>query len=88
MTDGSIISTEIITVVELSCRRNVQVVGEMSVDEMYVGEMSVGEISGQRNVCRRNVLVPVCPPRVEDAYECHITRPNCGGVKVRSWFKA
>ena len=64
MTEGSKISTEIISVGEMSggkksCRRNVWVVGEMFVDEMSVGEMSVVEMYGrrnfwQRNVCRRN----------------------------------
>ena len=28
---------------------------------MSVGEMSVGQMFGQRNVCRRNVLVPYAP---------------------------
>ena len=49
---------------EILCRRNVPVVGEMSVGEIFVGEMSVCETSGRRivccrNVCRRNALEPM-----------------------------
>ena len=52
VTEGSVISIEMLFVGEMSWR-NVRVVSEISVSEMYVGEMS-----GRRIVCRRNVLVP------------------------------
>ena len=50
VSDGGIISIEIISVDEFSvdgmfCRRSVWVIGEMTIGEMTVGEMSVDQMS-------------------------------------------